>query len=171
MENAEIKALLQEKLGAVIALLKSGASGRIRANFVWSIGTTLLRPGWAGEFSIPMKRVLQSFEEVDQVITDTNSLVSETDRIAALCDCYLSSEVVPTELLELDPFSSKYYSVCKEFLLKSPVCGVTRQLKTKRRPISYRVAKRRDMSRKSTGIWIVEHSVTSSSPQVTFSKY
>ncbi len=64
-----------------------------------------------------MKMLLQSFEEVDQVITETNSLVSETDRIAALCDCYLSSEVVPAELLELDPFSWKYYSVCKEFLL------------------------------------------------------
>jgi hypothetical protein len=38
-----------------------------------------------------MKMLLQSFEEVDQVITETNSLVSETDRIAALCDCYLSS--------------------------------------------------------------------------------
>jgi glycosyltransferase involved in cell wall biosynthesis len=64
-----------------------------------------------------MKMLLQSFEEVDQVITETNSLVSETDRIAALCDRYLSSEVVPAELLELDPFSWKYYSVCKEFLL------------------------------------------------------
>lgn len=64
-----------------------------------------------------MKKAVRSIKEFAALAAEIEKLPNEMDRIAAFCDCYVTEDAVPKNLLHGDPFSAGYHQACKEFLI------------------------------------------------------